>query len=43
MTTAMTGDKEAARQYLAWETNLVELLDVRERSAFRLVTHDAAA
>ena len=37
------GNKEAARQYLAWETNLVELLDVRERSAFRLGTHDAAA
>ncbi len=30
------GNKEAARQYLAWETGLVPLLDERELAAFRL-------
>jgi rhodanese-related sulfurtransferase len=30
------GNKEAARQYLAWETGLVAQLDARERASFRL-------
>jgi rhodanese-related sulfurtransferase len=30
------GNKEAARQYLAWETGLVAQLDARERAEFRL-------
>jgi rhodanese-related sulfurtransferase len=30
------GDAEAARQYLAWETGLLDQLDAQERSAFRL-------
>jgi rhodanese-related sulfurtransferase len=30
------GNKEAARQYLAWELNLVNQLDDAERSAYRL-------
>ena len=33
------GNKEAARQYLAWETGLVAQLDARERAAFRLPGH----
>jgi rhodanese-related sulfurtransferase len=31
------GNLEAARQYLAWETGLVDLLDERERAAFPIV------
>jgi rhodanese-related sulfurtransferase len=30
------GDAEAARQYLAWETGLLDQLDPQERGAFRL-------
>ena len=30
------GNKEAARQYLAWETNLVNQLDKFERESFHL-------
>lgn len=30
------GNKEAARQYLAWETNLVSQIDAQERSTFLL-------
>ncbi|MEG1769734.1 MAG: sulfurtransferase, partial [Comamonas sp.] len=30
------GNKEAARQYLAWETGLLPQLDALERSAFKL-------
>ena len=30
------GDTEAARQYLAWETSLLDQLDAQERGAFRL-------
>jgi rhodanese-related sulfurtransferase len=30
------GDAEAARQYLAWETGLLDQLDAQERGAFRL-------
>lgn len=29
------GNKAAARQYLAWETNLVKQIDARERAAYR--------
>jgi len=29
------GNKAAARQYLAWETNLVKQIDERERAAYR--------
>lgn len=29
------GNKAAARQYLAWETNLVRQIDARERAAYR--------
>jgi rhodanese-related sulfurtransferase len=29
------GNKAAARQYLAWETNLVKQIDDRERAAYR--------
>jgi rhodanese-related sulfurtransferase len=32
------GNKAAARQYLAWETDLVNQIDDRERSIFRLPT-----
>jgi rhodanese-related sulfurtransferase len=31
------GNKEAARQYLAWETGLIAQLDDRERASFRLM------
>ncbi|WP_454618334.1 rhodanese-like domain-containing protein [Bradyrhizobium cenepequi] len=30
------GNKEAARQYLAWETNLLSQIDSEERGAFRI-------
>ena len=30
------GNKEAARQYLAWEVNLIAQLDARELGAYRL-------
>jgi rhodanese-related sulfurtransferase len=32
------GNAEAARQYLAWETGLVDQLDPQERATFRLAT-----
>jgi rhodanese-related sulfurtransferase len=32
------GDAEAARQYLAWETGLLDQLDDQERCTFRVVT-----
>jgi 3-mercaptopyruvate sulfurtransferase SseA len=32
------GDVEAARQYLAWETGLLDQLDPQERGAFRVAT-----
>jgi rhodanese-related sulfurtransferase len=32
------GDAEAARQYLAWETGLLDQLDAQERGMFRIVT-----
>ena len=32
------GDAEAARQYLAWETGLLDQLDAQERGTFRIVT-----
>jgi rhodanese-related sulfurtransferase len=32
------GNAEAARQYLAWETGLVDLLDPQERATFQLAT-----
>jgi hypothetical protein len=31
------GNAEAARQYLAWETALVDQLDAQERGSFRVV------
>jgi rhodanese-related sulfurtransferase len=31
-----SGNKEAARQYLAWETNLLSQLDPEERATFRI-------
>ncbi|WMD19258.1 rhodanese-like domain-containing protein [Achromobacter seleniivolatilans] len=33
------GNKAAARQYLAWETNLVKQIDERERAAYRFPAH----
>ncbi|QNP50268.1 rhodanese-like domain-containing protein [Diaphorobacter aerolatus] len=33
------GNKEAARQYLAWETGLVQQLDAQELAEFRLPEH----
>jgi 3-mercaptopyruvate sulfurtransferase SseA len=30
------GDAQAARQYLAWETGLIDQLDAQERGAFRI-------
>jgi rhodanese-related sulfurtransferase len=30
------GNKEAARQYLAWETNLLSQIDSKERGVFRI-------
>lgn len=33
------GNKAAARQYLAWETNLVKQIDERERAAYRFPDH----
>jgi rhodanese-related sulfurtransferase len=30
------GNAEAARQYLAWETGLLDLLDAQERGTFRI-------
>ncbi|WP_430795375.1 rhodanese-like domain-containing protein [Achromobacter spanius] len=33
------GNKAAARQYLAWETNLVKQIDERERAAYRFPPH----
>jgi hypothetical protein len=30
------GNKEAARQYLAWETNLLSQIDPAERAHFRI-------
>ena len=35
------GNKDAARQYLAWETGLVAQLDAQERAAFRLPGHSS--
>jgi rhodanese-related sulfurtransferase len=32
------GDAEAARQYLAWETGLLDQLDAQERGTFRIAT-----
>jgi rhodanese-related sulfurtransferase len=32
------GDAEAARQYLAWETGLLDQLDAQERGTFRVAT-----
>jgi hypothetical protein len=32
------GDAEAARQYLAWETGLLDQLDPQERGTFRLTS-----
>ena len=32
------GDAEAARQYLAWETGLLDQLDAQERGTFRMAT-----
>ena len=32
------GDPEAARQYLAWETGLLDQLDAQERGVFRVVS-----
>jgi hypothetical protein len=32
------GDAGAARQYLAWETGLIDQLDAQERGLFRLTT-----
>ncbi len=37
------GNKDAARQYLAWETGLVPQLDAAERAAFRLPAPSGAA
>lgn len=37
------GNKEAARQYLGWETGLLSQLDDLERGAFRLPTARAHA
>jgi rhodanese-related sulfurtransferase len=37
------GNKEAARQYLAWETNLVNIIDHCELSSFRPGTPDTVA
>jgi rhodanese-related sulfurtransferase len=34
------GNKEAARQYLAWEVNLISQLDALELNAFRLPVAD---
>ncbi|HEY6256795.1 MAG TPA: rhodanese-like domain-containing protein [Xanthobacteraceae bacterium] len=34
--TRHAGDAQAARQYLAWETGLLDQLDAQERGAFRL-------
>jgi len=31
-----SGNKEAARQYLAWETNLLSQIDPAERAMFRI-------
>jgi 3-mercaptopyruvate sulfurtransferase SseA len=36
------GNKAAARQYLAWETQLVSQLDERELASFRLPSEHAA-
>jgi hypothetical protein len=33
------GNKAAARQYLAWETNLTKQIDDRERAAYRFPGH----
>ena len=33
------GNKEAARQYLAWETNLIGQLDCQEKATYRLPDH----
>jgi rhodanese-related sulfurtransferase len=33
------GNKAAARQYLAWETDLVRQIDERERAAYRFTAH----
>jgi 3-mercaptopyruvate sulfurtransferase SseA len=33
------GNAEAARQYLAWETGLLDQLDPQERGTFRLATN----
>ncbi|OZI59504.1 rhodanese-like domain-containing protein [Bordetella genomosp. 11] len=33
------GNKAAARQYLAWETNLIHQIDEQERSIFRFPVH----
>ena len=38
-----SGNKAAARQYLAWETDLVNRIDDRERAAFRLPGAQARA
>ncbi|ARP80695.1 sulfurtransferase [Bordetella genomosp. 8] len=37
------GNKAAARQYLAWETNLIHQIDEQERSIFRFPAGSAAA
>ncbi|ANN66078.1 rhodanese-like domain-containing protein [Bordetella bronchialis] len=36
------GNKAAARQYLAWETNLIHQIDEQERSIFRFPVHRQA-
>ncbi|MFC4275094.1 rhodanese-like domain-containing protein [Achromobacter aloeverae] len=33
------GNKAAARQYIAWETNLIHQIDAQERAGFRLPAH----
>jgi hypothetical protein len=32
------GDAQAARQYLAWETGLLDQLDPQERGVFRVMS-----